>query len=246
MKQLVLFDIDGTLIYHVGTGVNVGFTRFEQATERVFGRRIPYDKSVNYNGWVDRQIAWENLRRAGVGKIEFNAKFPEIALYLHEFALRQEKTAEGKLYLPIESAVELVRLLDGRPDVCLGLLTGNVERVGRWKLSHSGVPDVFTFGLFGDEADDRPSLARLAITKANAFFRTEFMPEDITVIGDAVWDVRCARAIGASCIAVMTGGHTARETLGAEHPDILVDTLADRSVIEFFRRRIPGFPEKRS
>lgn len=244
MIRLVLFDIDGTLIYHVRHGPKGGYDRWEKALKRVFGRTMVFDRSVDYNGWVDRQIGWDVCRRHGVTRKEFERRFPDIAKALHDIAKEMAEASDEPLYQAIPEAVRLVHALDGTPDVHIGLLTGNVERVGRWKLAHAGVPDVFRFGLFADEADDRISLAGTVFTRANAFFHTELMPDEITVIGDAVWDVRCAKAIRAHAVAVMTGGHTSREVLFAEAPDVICDTLADPSVVEFFHRGMPAFDGK--
>jgi phosphoglycolate phosphatase-like HAD superfamily hydrolase len=43
------------------------------------------------------------------------------------------------------------------------------------------------------------------------------------MIGDSIYDMRCARGAGVACIAAAYGA-ARRETLLAEDPDMLVDT----------------------
>lgn len=232
--KLVLFDIDGTLVEHIYSGPrHAGFLRFEYATEKVFGLKIIYDGSINYNGWVDRAIAWENIKRYGVTKPEFDRLFPKLADALHEKAKIQAE--ERQLYQAIPSCVALVKLLmSDRKRFRVGLLTGNVETVGRWKLHHAGISVEFDFGLFGDKADDRIMLAGTVFDRAATHFGIRFAPADITVVGDAPGDIRCGQAIGASTVIAMTGRHTPKEELAALRPTLLVETLEDPVVYGFF------------
>ena len=48
-------------------------------------------------------------------------------------------------------------------------------------------------------------------------------PSKAVMIGDSVYDMRCARGAGVACVAVAYGA-AQRETLLAENPDMLVDT----------------------
>jgi len=109
--------------------------------------------------------------------------------------------------------------------VPLGLLTGNVQRGALVKLTHFSLHDYFAFGAYGDHHESRDDVAR----EAHAFVRERFdhvEPRDIVVIGDTPDDVRCARAIGATAIAVATG-HFSMEQLRAAQPDVLLANLAD-------------------
>lgn len=48
-------------------------------------------------------------------------------------------------------------------------------------------------------------------------------PAKAVMIGDSVYDLRCARGAGVACVAAAYGA-AHRDTLLAEHPDLLVDT----------------------
>lgn len=233
--KLILFDIDGTLIRHVTSIFTSGWPRFIYAAKKAYGVDIIFDPKANYNGAVDRQILFNMVSGLGVTKEEFNAKFPLAAQALHEHATSQ--SADGtKYYQAIPEAVELAQKLSKIPDYHLGILTGNVKLMAKWKLAHTQInPDIFKILLTGDEFEDRLLLARSVFDEADAVFKYKFKPNEVVIIGDAIGDIKCAREIGASVIITMTGGHSTRQELMAEKPDLLVDNLADPRVYDFFK-----------
>jgi phosphoglycolate phosphatase-like HAD superfamily hydrolase len=231
-KKLVLFDIDGTLIYHVPAPFNA-LNRYAWAIKKVYGVDVDVDThNWKYEGSVDRSIVWDMLHGTNVTREEFLSKFSDYSLALREFL--ETNVGKNKLYVSIPEAKQLIELITSSQRFFLGILTGNTERMAAWKLEHTELNKYFDFGLYGEEADDRIALARLVFEKAQKVFKTTFTPDDIFVIGDTVHDIRCGEAIGAKTIAVMSGKHTTREVLAAEKPDLLVETLMDKQVLEFF------------
>src|SRR5436305_1113131 len=68
--------------------------------------------------------------------------------------------------------------------------------------------------------------AREALAEVRARFNGTVAAERIWVIGDTPLDIRCARAIGAKAVAVVTGWHE-RAELEAHEPDLLLMDLQD-------------------
>src|SRR6185295_15931948 len=62
----------------------------------------------------------------------------------------------------------LLDALDTRPDVAVGLLTGNYERGAAIKLGHFDLARRFAFGAFGDAHVDRRDLVPVALARAGA------------------------------------------------------------------------------
>lgn len=230
-KKLVLFDIDGTLIQHVGPKGTVGYPRFIYAIKKTFGVDVII-LPVNYNGWVDQQIAWDIVRRYGISRDKFLGYTKEFFSAMEEFAKLQEKE-RSQLYVPIVFSITLAKLLAKTEQIYLGLLTGNVERMAWWKLTHAGITDIFHWGIFSDGYEDRITLAKTVYDKAYEYFHLRFVPDEVYVVGDAVGDVRCGKAIGAKTIITLTGGHSKKE-LRRENPDLLVENLMDPRVLELF------------
>jgi phosphoglycolate phosphatase len=228
-NKLVLFDIDGTLIHHVTSH------RFEDQYEIALKQAydIDHDFSVGrYNGKVDRFITWDIVREHGVSREEFLKKFPSYIDAIHK--VLESRAKSNNLFIAFPEAVEFITHLSKKQNIFLGVITGNAQRIAHWKLSHTGIDTYFPFGLYGDEADDRNELAHLVFEKAKQVFHTSFLPTDITVIGDTVNDIRCGKAIGAYTIGVTTGMHGPESVLQAEKPDLVVDTLMDKRVLDLF------------
>lgn len=227
--KLILFDIDGTLIYHVKTLRYE--SQYEHALKEVFGITVTFDLT-KYNGTVDRQNSWQIVRQFGVTREEFLKKFPA---YIRSMHTKLSEMGENKtLYMPISSAIEFVKLLSKQKNIHMGVITGNAKSIALWKLSHTNLAKYFPFGLYGDEAEDRPALAGMVFAKAKQELGITFQPRDITVIGDTVYDIRCGKAIGAVTIGVTTGKHGPRDVLSAEKPDYVVDSLLDPYVLSLF------------
>jgi phosphoglycolate phosphatase-like HAD superfamily hydrolase len=241
--KLVLFDIDGTLIAHKDKTTQIGFPRFSYAIKKVYGVSIDFSATSVYNGCVDKQIVRSVVPEAVFSQKEFDIRWPGIRDALLEYAVKQ--TSDGKqLYEPIEDAVALAMLLHVNQDYQIGLLSGNVEKIARWKLKHAGIPNIFSLELFSDQFDNRTDLAKSVFEKYRTKFQCDIQPNNIVVIGDSIHDIRCGKAIGAKTIAVATGvstgiggihgGNQYVENLKQEHPDILVDSLMDKKVLDFF------------
>jgi len=224
--KLILFDIDGTLIYHVGK--HPYQNQYELAIQETFGVTAGFDMA-RYNGTLDRHNSWDAVREMGITRKEFLKKFPTYINNLHRIMTNRAK--EHTLYEPIDSAVSFVKTVHSQKDIALGVITGNAKRIARWKLDYTGLSGYFPFGLYGDEADDRARLAKLVFAKAKKELKLALSPQDITVIGDTVFDIRCGKAIEAKTIAVTTGHHVTRDMLAAEQPDLIVDSLMDPRVL---------------
>ena len=227
--KLVLFDIDGTLIFHLKT--HRFEDQYEYAIKQVFGVDAPFDLA-RFNGTLDRQNSWEVVRDFGVSRKEFLRKFPVYVDAMREVLV---KRGEGQaLYMPIPSAISLVKMLSRETEIHLGVITGNAKSIAVWKLEHTNLSKYFHFGLYGDEADDRAELAGTVFAKARQKLGIDLHPQDITVIGDTVYDIRCGTAVGAVTIGVTTGMHGPREVLELEKPTLVVDSLLDKRVLALF------------
>lgn len=227
-KKLVLFDIDGTLIYHVGKEPGGWQTRFAHGMKAAWNIDAS-SKMEKYNGYPDWASGWESMKQFRITKKQYEKGFPRYIESMHTYLQELGKT--DTLYKAIPDAVTLAMKLKTNKKFCIGIISGNAKRIGLWKLEHCELGNIFDFALYGDDATDRIALAQTIFDKAQAFFHMEFLPQDITVIGDTIHDVRCGKAIGAMTIGVTTGMHEKRSILEDEHPDIVVDSLMDERVL---------------
>lgn len=109
----------------------------------------------------------------------------------------------------------------------MGLLTGNLQAMVGPKLSAAGLdPDLFAFGGFGDQKHTRPDVARAALQSAQTYLGRDIDPAKVLIIGDTPKDIACARAVGAKILAVATGLFN-QDELASHHPDFLLKDLSD-------------------
>ena len=211
-----LFDIDGTLIDTGGAGRRA----FGVTITALFGVTA-LAGTVSFSGRTDRAIAGDLFRSHGIDNSTENwNRFLET--YLAELGATLS-TGNGQV---LPGVADLLEALDQREDCVLGLLTGNVQEGAKQKLTHYGLQRYFAFGGFGNTFVDRNDVARMAASAAGDFLSVPAAEVRFHVIGDTPDDVRCARSIGATAVAVSTGKFSTEE-LAATSPDVLVEDLRD-------------------
>jgi phosphoglycolate phosphatase len=214
-RALVLFDIDGTLVRRAGPHHREALVR---AIRRVTGMETTTD-GIPVQGMLDPVILSVMMRAAGAQAREIRAAMPELQRAAERYYLRACPVLTAK-HCPAVLPV-LERLT--RNDVLLGLVTGNLTRIGWRKLERAGLRDYFRFGAFGEMAKTRAGLARLAIREARAK-RWIVRGAPMSLIGDAPQDIEAARANGLRAISVRTGISPV-EDLEKLRPDLLLRNL---------------------
>ena len=200
-RKLLLWDIDGTIL-HTG---KAGETALGHAMENLHGISRGL-QGLEIAGRTDKWIVEQLLAREGLPHGE-----KEIARFLDVYVERLAEELprrQGGLHPGVLGILEEAHR---RPDLVQGLLTGNIEKGARLKLSRYGVNHFFEFGAFADDSPVRNELGPHASRRARDRHGEEFSPERIYIIGDTPHDVACARAIGAKAIAVATGSFSVEQ-----------------------------------
>lgn len=215
-----LFDLDGTLIRAGGAGARSLAAAF-------LARHGVADASqgVRFHGRTDPAIVADMF----VGALGRPPAAGEIDLLLADYLDHLARECEGPGFRVLPDADLLLTWLGARPEVRLGVATGNVERGAQIKLARAGLEQHFGFGGYGCDSAVRAELVAEAIRRAGV--RRD---DAVVVVGDTVLDIEAARANGALCVAVTTGGDD-RATLEAAGADAVVDRLAQ--VIDWHQAR---------
>jgi len=219
MRRLVLFDIDGTLISDGGASREA----FASALLDVFGYHGDL-RRYDFSGRTDPQIAHMVLRDAGWSEKDIDARSKPL---WDAYVAGLEKHERVR----VRELPGIRALLDALRDdtrVTLALLTGNIERGARLKLSGPALNDYFAFGAFGSDSAKREELPPIAIERAAEFRGHRFSGRDVIIIGDSIYDVRCGAPHSATTIAIASG-KTSAEALKAEKPDHFFVSAEDRS-----------------
>ena len=223
--KLVLFDIDGTLLWTDGAGRRA----MEGALTELFG--TAGDPSYRYDGKTDRQIAREQMRAAGFHEDIISERIDRV---IDSYVARLEEALT--LDHGARSCYGVCPLLDelrARSDVILGLLTGNVERGAKRKLNYVGIDfDQFRVNAFGCDSEHRPDLPAVAQKRARERAGVEVAGPSMVIIGDTPADIECGRSLGVRAIGVATGRFTVTQLAGYQ-PAAVFETLADtRDVLD--------------
>ena len=218
MRRLILWDIDGTLIY----GGGVGSRALRQAAAAVANLADVPD--VDMHGKTDPQILREIFAAAEVGDHEIDALIGD-AVVAAERALA---AAESDLRMKggvLPGVFEVLDRLRQREHVRQTLVTGNLAANAVIKLTAFDLADFFDadVGAYGTDNANRLELVPIALERVRRLRGEAYEPNEIWVIGDTANDLACARAGGARCLLVGTGlGYDAVRDLPADHvlPDL--------------------------
>lgn len=218
MDKLLLFDIDGTLMWGGGAAKRA----FEHALTGVFGTAGPIG-TLDFSGKTDPQIARELLRRSGRTDEEIDELLPSLwASYLE--GLGPELIATPPTVLP--GVRRLLDRLEAASGVALGLVTGNIVGGAALKLRSVGLAGRFAIGGYGSDHELRRHLPGIAIERAVGTWGVDFDGQSVWVIGDTPRDVACGKYHGTRTLAVATG-YFDRYQLAATGADFVFDDFAD-------------------
>ncbi|HEY3382697.1 MAG TPA: HAD family hydrolase [Vicinamibacterales bacterium] len=226
--QLVLFDIDGTLIFTGGAGGRA----FSRAFTDVCHVENGFD-GIPLRGRTDAVILADALAKSGIEQSrELIDRFR--STYIQRLSEELARLPVSSCVLP--GVVELLGALARRPRTTTALLTGNYPATAKLKLDHSRLWGWFGTGAFGDDAPDRNGLVAVALARARERGMPDLPPSAVVVVGDTPLDVACGRVNGTRTLAVATGGYDVA-TLEAAGPDAALQDLSDTgSVLACFDR----------
>jgi phosphoglycolate phosphatase-like HAD superfamily hydrolase len=221
-RRLLLFDIDGTLV----KAGDIGRVVFDRAIEAVLGE-APTQR-VRMGGKTDPQIVREYL---ALIESDDPSHLPAVLEHLE----RELAEAAGQLSADGSSCpgvTTLLPLLAADERLHLSVLTGNIAPNAVVKLSAFGLQhwlDLET-GAYGSDSEERKDLVPIALERLATLRGPRLGPGDVWVIGDTPRDYECARAGGAHCLLVATGGYR-KDRLDSVGADAVLPDLTDTGAV---------------
>lgn len=106
-------------------------------------------------------------------------------------------------------------------ETSVGIATGGWSKTARFKLRAAGLPE----SLLVASSDDSKSRVEIFRIAAERLTRGVTSPKKITLVGDGVWDVRVAKALGFSFVGV--GVEARADKLRAEGAEHIVPDFSD-------------------
>ncbi|HEY3279626.1 MAG TPA: HAD family hydrolase [Gemmatimonadales bacterium] len=215
--RLILFDIDGTLLWTDGAGRRA----IHRALLDEMGTAGPID-TYRFDGKTDPQIVRELLTLAGQADAATDARVAAVCaryvtLLAGELARAQAAT---RLFPGVAELLTALEAHEAAGRALVGLLTGNLEAGAVLKLRSAGIdPARFAVGAYGSDSGRRADLPAIAAERAAQRSGRRFSGADVMIVGDTPDDVACGRPIGARTVAVATGYYdvAALRAAGAAH-----------------------------
>jgi phosphoglycolate phosphatase len=189
--KLFLFDIDGTLMRGASRQHRDALVA---GIQRVLRIQTTVD-GIPVHGMLDRDILTQMMSRAGVGAQEIAVALPDVMEAAQRMYPETCPDLCDKVLPGVPEALSEIKAL-GFP---MGLVTGNLSRIGWCKVERAGLRPYFSFGAFAEMGLTRAELMRIAVELGGGAGRT------VTHVGDAPSDVEAARANGFRIVAVATG-----------------------------------------
>ena len=214
-RALVLFDIDGTLVRRAGP-------HHREALIEGIRKVTGFDtttQGIPVQGMLDPDIVTSMMRNVGAADEQIRMAMPKIISEAERHYLRVCPPLRAAHCPGVEPLLDRL----GRHGMLLGLVTGNLTRIGWRKLQRAGLRRYFQFGAFGEMAKTRAGLVRRATGEARRR-RWIARTAPVSLIGDAPADIIAARANRIRIISVKTG-ITHPDELRALAPDFLLPNL---------------------
>lgn len=224
-RRLVLFDIDGTILLSGGAGRRAITAALSEAVGDVDAF-----SGIRFDGKTDPQIVGELLAAAGHARPHDEAHVAALCeRYVTLLEQELQGSTAGTKVMP--GVPHLLDRLEAESAVVLGLLTGNLARGARLKLSAAGIaPGRFLVGAYGSDSGHRPDLPAIAAKRAEPHFGRTPLRDEVVIIGDTPADIYCGAGIGARALGVATGGYGV-EDLAACGPHAVFADLSDTDAV---------------
>ncbi|MDE3003910.1 MAG: HAD family hydrolase [Gemmatimonadota bacterium] len=221
MRRIILFDIDGTLLWG-----GPAKSAFVDAMNETYG--TPGDiENVSFSGKTDPQIARELLVNSGVPHDEISRGLE--GLFRRYLGYLEARLPEDPVTV-LPGVPELLDALAAYDDVGVGLLTGNVAGGAKLKLASGGLWGRFDFGSYGSDHEHRDELPPIAVSRARELWGEVVTADKAIVVGDTPRDVQCGKAGGTRTMAVATGSFTAEE-LSVHDPDHVLEDFSSTTAV---------------
>lgn len=194
-KNLVVFDIDGTLMHSAGHDEDL----FREAHAKHVGKATTDQHWGNFTHMTDHAINTEFFERI----YDRPATIKEVEAIKGSFfdMMKQSHVTTPENFTPVPGSIEAVnRLLDhDQWSVCFA--SGGWGVSSSFKLSTLGIHSDDHPAAFGDIHSDRLTLVSSAMEAARQKAGVDAF-DQIVSIGDAIWDVETARKLGLPFIGV--------------------------------------------
>lgn len=202
-RNLVVFDIDGTLTDSVGTH-QAGFI----AALKKMGVAEMDENFHAYKHHTDLHIA-RTIYESALQK-----HFDPAALALFEDNLYQGIALAGAMQ-EIPGARQFVDFLEKETSFGVCYATGSMYKPAQFKLEQIGIGFDALQLVASNHSEERAAIVQAAIAKAQQYYRTTRF-ERIIAFGDGLWDLHTAQLLHLEFVGVGAKNKTVLEAAGMQ------------------------------
>lgn len=195
-KILVIFDIDGTLVY----SNKIDSQCFAQAYHTIYGRRFPTIDWTKYPHVTDTTI-FRTVIKDHFGR---EAKDAEMVEFQHHFValIEEKRKSDPHEFMEVPGARRTVERLLEDDRFVVGVGTGGWHRPAMVKLRHAKIPVDPLVVVGADGHEKREGIIGQVMdtfAKHTTITRTVY-------VGDAIWDVNTTRRMGMNFVGIRRNG----------------------------------------
>ncbi len=196
-KKLIIFDIDGTLLY----SNRIDSQCFADTYEKVYQSKFPSIDWSNYPHVTDDTI----FRTVIQNHFQREATSDEMHYFQNEFvaSIQVKREEQPHEFKEVPNARKTIEHLLENDVYEVGIATGGWRRPAMVKLNHIGIPTANLHMSFADGNPTREDIINGVFQQTNA---KKMSFEKIVYVGDAAWDVKTTRNMNIPFIGIRREG----------------------------------------
>ncbi|MFK8005245.1 MAG: HAD family hydrolase [Saprospiraceae bacterium] len=207
-KKLIIFDIDGTLLY----SNKIDSQCFADTYEKVYQSKFPTIDWSKYPHVTDDTI----FKTVIQNHFQREATLDEMNDFQNEFvaSIQLKRKEQPHEFKEVPNARKTIEQLLKNDVYEIGIATGGWRQPAMVKLNHIGIPTGNLHMSFADGNPTREDIIKGVFQQTDA---KKMSFEKIVYVGDAAWDVRTTRNMNLPFIGVRrTGDFNVLKKLGAQ------------------------------
>lgn len=199
-NKLILFDIDWTLLRG---GLAEHIDGFSYAWEKVLGVGAKLSDWPDHHGQPDVVLLVKVPELChNISHILIKEKIDELKKAKIEYFLKHKSDNYDNQILPgVKDLLSELKKLN----ISLTIKSGNLEKIGRYRLEKAGIADYFIKGGWGDNVNSKAEAIGLAIKDVSTELNVIFDKKNIYDVGDSKYDIEADKSYGITSIGVCSG-----------------------------------------